>query len=675
VEVEEIIDKFIEFFKTYYETEIFNNVRNDKKFVVVDFNKLSQYDLELSEILLEEPTKTLEAANAAVMNFDLPQGMTGFNVRFKATPESRKLQIRDIRSIHLSKMYSFEGLIRQKSDVRPKAVSARFRCKSCGQVLVVLQNDTKFKTPVRCGCGNRTNFDVISKNLVDVQRIVIEEIPEKLEGADQPKRIGIILSEDLVSPISERKTNPGSKVLVTGIVRDTPILLKTGGTSTKFDIYLESNYIEPLQEDFYQIEISEEEEERILEISKDKHILKKMIDAMAPSIYGYDQIKEALLLQMLGGVEKVRSDGIRSRGDIHVLLVGDPGAGKSQLLKRASIVAPKARYVSGKGVSGAGLTATVVKDEFLRGWALEAGALVLANNGMCIIDELDKMTTDDRSAMHEALEQQTISISKANVQATLMAKTTVLAAANPKLGRFDPYESLGKQIDMPPALINRFDLIFTIRDLPDETRDSALAEHVLALHQNPDIGEVEIDTKLIRKYLAYAKQRIKPVLSDSAKEEIKKYFIELRNKDSNSKEGIKPIPISARQLEALVRLSEASAKVRLSEKVTKEDAKKAIEILEFCLHDVGTDPRTGKIDIDRITTGVTASERGKIVVVKNIIDDLQEKIGRTNAIQMKDILKACEIENIANDEAREIIQKLKRSGEIFEPRNEFIQKL
>ena len=203
----------------------------------------------------------------------------------------------------------------------------------------------------------------------------------------------------------------------------------------------------------------------------------------------------------------MRDDGVSTRGDIHILLIGDPGSGKSQLLKRATIVAPKSRYVSGKGVTGAGLTASVVRDEFLHGWSLEAGALVLANRGVVMIDEMDKMNKDDRDAMHEALEQQTVSISKANIQATLRCETTVLAAANPKFGRFDPYGIIADQIDLPPTLINRFDLIFPIKDMPDKDKDERMAKFILTLHQTGKATESkqmdQIPTDLLRKYLVY----------------------------------------------------------------------------------------------------------------------------------------------------------------------------
>ena len=376
-------------------------------------------------------------------------------------------------------------------------------------------------------------------------------------------------------------------------------------------------------------------------------------------------------MQLFGGIQK-RKEGAVTRGDIHILLIGDPGSGKSQLLKRIINVAPKGRYVSGKGVSGAGLTASVVRDEFLRGFALEAGALVLANKGICCIDEMDKMTEEDRSAMHEALEQQSVSISKANIQATLVAQTTVLAAANPKFGRFDPSGNIAEQINLPPTLINRFDLIFPIMDFPDKDKDDNMAKFILNLHQNQDLEKVEIDTKFLRKYIAYSKQNIFPKLTDGAAEEIKKYYIEMRNKESDDK-GSRRVPISPRQLEALVRLSEAYARVRLSDKVLKKDAKRAVDMLHYCLNLIGIDPETGKIDIDRITTGISATERSKILIIKEIIIELESKVGKT--IPIEEVLRLAAEKGIDEDKAEESIEKLKRSGDIFEPKRGFLSKI
>jgi len=671
IDASEQIKLFQEFLESSYYSQIVENLRKDKKYVVIDFAELSKFDLDLANKLLEDPENTIKAVELAVEQFDL-ENITGFKVRFENLPDSQKIMIRNIRSKHIGKLVYVEGIVRQKSDVRPRVTAAKFECPVCGNIINVLQLNGSFKEPSRCGCGRKGKFNLLSKQLVDAQGIVLEEASESLEGGEQPKRVNIFLKEDLVSPLSERKTNPGSKISVVGIIKEVPIILKTGSKSTTFDLMIDSNYIQATEETFYEIEITEDEEQKIIELSKDPELYSKLVDSTAPSIYGYDRVKEALLLQLVGGVRKVRTDTVVSRGDTHILLVGDPGSGKSAMLKRISTLAPKGRYVAGRGVSGAGLTAAVVRDEFLKGWSLEAGALVLASNGICCIDEMDKMNPEDRDAMHEALEQQTISISKANIQATLISRTTVLAAANPKFGRFDPYGIIAEQIDLPPTLINRFDLIFIIKDLPDENKDEKMASHILKLHQTPDFYEPEIPTEFLRKYIAYAKQKIMPVITDKALQEIKDFYLKMRA-SGGTDEGIKAIPISARQLEALVRLTEASARLRLSNKATEKDARRAIELVEYCLMEVGFDKETGKIDIDRIATGISASQRSHISIVKEIINDLESKVGKT--IPLDDIIEESKNQGITEEKVEEVLEKLKRVGEIFEPRRNFVQKL
>jgi len=671
IDASEQIKRFQEFLESSYYNQIIENLRKDKKFIVVDFADLSKFDLDLANELLEYPEDTIKAAELAIEQFDL-ENVKGFKLRIKNLPENQIIMIRNIRSSHIGKLMHVEGIVRQKSDVRPQVTSAKFECPVCGNIINVLQLNGSFKEPSKCGCGRKGKFLMLSKELVDAQGIVLEESSESLEGGEQPKRINIFLKDDLVSPLSERRTNPGSKIGIIGVTKEIPIELKNGTKSTRFDLVLVANFVESIEETFYEIKISEDEEQEITTLAQDPELFSKLIDSLAPSIYGYEKVKEALLLQLVGGVRKVRSDKVVSRGDMHVLLVGDPGAGKSAMLKRISTIAPKGRYVAGKGVSGAGLTASVVRDEFLKGWSLEAGALVLASNGICCIDEMDKMTTDDRDAMHEALEQQTVSISKANIQATLISRTSVLAAANPKFGRFDPYGIVAEQIDLPPTLINRFDLIFIIKDLPDETKDEKMASHILKLHQSPDSHEPEIPTEFLRKYIAYAKQKVFPVITDEALLEIKEFYLKMRS-SGGGEGGIKAIPISARQLEGLVRLTEASARLRLSSKATKHDARKAIELIEYCLIQVGFDKETGQIDIDRIATGISASQRSHISQIKEIISDLESKVGKT--IPIDDIIEEAKDKGIAEEKVEEVLEKLKRVGEVFEPRRGFLSKI
>lgn len=681
MELPEQIETIREFFEvnTEHRDRLHEQIREGKGWIPVHFSDLSKHSPELAEMMLEQPEEVLKAAQVAIEKMDLPRSSESaqmkMEVRMFGLPKQHQMDIRIIRAAHLEKFVEIIGIVRQKSDVRPQVVAARFECPSCGQIIPVLQVDTKFKEPPKCGCGRKGHFRLLSKDMIDAQSLTLEEPPEELEGGEQPKRLKVLLKKDLVSPMTDRRTNPGSKIRVVGIVKEVPIILQTGGQSTRFDLILDVNSVETLQEDFTEINLSPEDEQEIQELAKDPDLFEKLVASIAPSIYGHDPIKQALLLQMFGGVHKSRDRGVKSRGDIHILLIGDPGSGKSQMLKRVSNIAPKARFVAGKGASGAGLTAAVVKDDFLKGWALEAGALVLANRGIVCIDELDKMTKEDTSAMHEALEQQTVSISKANIQATLRCETTVLAAANPKFGRFDPFEILSKQIDLPPALISRFDLIFPVRDMPDKTKDEKLATFLLSLHKEQQGKEGIIDPERIKKYVAYAKQSCFPKLTEAAVIELKAYYVKMRGGDDERSEqqAIKSVPITARQLEALVRLSEASARSRLSEKVTRMDAQRAIELVHYCMQQIGMDPDTGKFDMDRVMTGISAAQRSHISIMKELIQELEGTIGKI--IPIEDVVREAGIKGVAEDTAHEVIERLKRGGDIYSPKHGFISRV
>ena len=650
-----------------YKKQIGEAVRSTKHVVYLNFDDLSSFSPKISELLLDKPEEIITHLETALGEMELVRNP---RIRLLNLPENNFIKIRNIRAKHLNKFVWIEGIVRQASDVRPQVVSARFECPSCGTIISVLQLEKKFKEPTRCSCGRKGFFKLVSKQMVDAQRLVLEESPEALVGGEQPRRMNVFLKEDLVEPKMEERTTPGSKVKVLGVLNEVPVPLPLG-VSTRFDLAIDANNIIPLEETYEDLKISEEDELQIKELSLDPEIFKRLIENIATSIYGYEEIKQALVLQLFGGVRKQKIDGTVSRGDIHVLLVGDPGVAKSVILKFISKVAPKGRYVVGRSASGAGLTATVVRDEFLKGWSLEAGAMVLSNKGIVCIDEIEKMEQQDRSAMHEAMEQQTVTISKANVQASLRAETSVLAAGNPKFGRFDPYQAIAQQINIEPTLLNRFDVIFMLRDLPDKSKDEAIASHVL-FEQQDTKQRGSIDSELFRKYIAYAKQKFHPRLTDEAIKSIKDFYVNLRNAPTSSESPLKPIPITARQLEALVRLSEASARSRLSDNVEKIDADRSIDLMKFYLLQAGYDYETKSFDIDKIVTGVTSSKRGKILEVKEAIIKLESRIGKL--IPLEEIEKELEgkLQKIEIDEA---LDKLNLSGDIFHPRKGYIQRV
>jgi len=651
-----------------HKKEIGESIRQEDSIVKFDFEPLAEFSPVLSEKLLDNPEETLELLQNSLDETGLIRNP---RIRLKTLPNSVDVKVREIRAKHLDQFISIEGIVRQASDVRPQVVNARFECPSCGAILSVLQIDKKFREPSRCSCGRKGLFKLLSKEMVDAQRLVIEESPDALDGGEQPRRINVFLKEDLVEPRMEEKTTPGSKVRILGVLKEVPVPLQSGSISTRFDLAIEANNAMPLEESLEDMGVTEEEEEEIIALSKSPDVFDRLVQSIVPSVYGFEKIKESILLQLFGGVKKVKSDGGNTRGDMHILLVGDPGVAKSVTLKFISTIAPRGRYVSGKSATGAGLTASVVKDEFLRGWALEAGAMVLANKGIVCVDEIEKMSEHDRSTMHEAMEQQTVTISKANIQATLRSETSVLAAGNPKLGRFDPYTPIPQQIDISPALLSRFDVIFVLRDLPNRDQDEAIASHVLEEHKQKVVRDV-IDPQLLRKYVSYAKNKTPPKLSEEAADEIKSFYINLRNQSTKSTDGVRPIPITARQLEAIIRLSEACAKIRLSEKVERQDAQRAIALLKHSLKQVGYDEETKTFDIDRVTTGMPSSKRGKIVTLKETLSQLESKLGKL--IPYEEIENAVE-DKMSKDELEESINQLSKAGDIFKPKKGYIQKI
>ncbi len=1217
-EIDDIIGSFV---NKRLSDKIKEVLTSNKSAIVLDFNDIDQFSPELGDHLLKNPEETIDTIKYFVNEMSVPHKELDIAIRIKNLPKNAQMLIREIRSKHIGLFIQIQGLIKTAASVKPVASSIDFECQSCGHITKVEQKEMTQRAPSICtNCGKKGRFKIAKKYLVDTQRIMLEEAPEDLEGGEQPEHINVVLKKDLVDPKFERNIIPGNKVVVSGIINESAIYYPSGKRSNTSDTFLLASYVEAVEQGYEDIIVTKEEELAIKELANDKMIYSKFKNSIAPNIFGHDNIKEAIVMQLFGGVRKASASGNSViRGDIHILLVGDPGTSKSSLLKYVTGIAPKARYVVGMGSSAAGLTATIIKDEATRSYILEAGALPLTNKGLLMIDELDKMNKDDRVAMHEALEQQSysydsklllsdgsevkigelvdkymtidkkhvtkgnsceildakelnlkilttdfnkifetrafqlsrhkskkkmiriklqngreltvtpehpvwvfengrfetipaqdlkkqmqvpipsflpvsgidqgmpieatainnklvhndssfcrwmgylltdgsyelnrgikngvnftntdislikdfyelthkifgiksyvqirkpkiikdkyvsktcyfvratsksivlflnaldstileksnrkkipdllmrtsnknisellkamfegdgfatknriglvssckekieqvntlllrfginstiyeeklpsgksfykltitgiknlikfkenigflsekknntllqqvagkntstsrndsingvgnvlsdiarklrvkpstvvpqnindvissrkfikavtrlnektteiqkaesrlfsdknlsmedlikirqtlkiscldlgnnsevsgslinywenkkiedmsrshpvyqketiyrnalikiinemkeaieaikplsdvafgdigftkikkiekvkyenewvydvgvmpthtlivngavahnsISISKANIHATLTAQTSVLAAANPKLGRFNPFDVISSQIELPPTLINRFDLIFILKDRPDKEMDALIAQRILEANRDINKNKPEIPPNIMKKYIAYAKQNIKPKMSMDAIKIIEEFYLKLRSQYSTEGEEVKPIPISARQLEAIVRLTEASAKVRLSEYATLEDAKRAVDLMMSYLSDVGVDSSTGQLDIDRIITGMPSSQRNTVLTVKSMIKSETDSMPMGSSVPLSKIYEDAEKAGIDTDKVDSAISILKREGEIFEPKPSFIKLL
>lgn len=671
-----------------YKDEVVNDLAPaypDRRSLHVEFPDIERFEADLADALIESPDTVLPHANEALRNMDLPvpKRLDSAHVRVVKLPIHTP--IRELRSHHIGKLIAVEGLVRKATEVRPKLVVAAFECQRCGHISYVEQDTGRFNEPIVCEneqCGRKGPFNLKRDEsvFVDAQRIRIQESPEGLRGGEQPQTLDVTIEDDLCGTVT-----PGNRVVMSGILRSYQRESRSG-KSAYFDIVLEGLSVEVEEQEFEDMQITPEDEEEILRLSRDPNIYDRVVKSIAPSIYGYEDVKEALALQLFGGVVKNLPDGSRIRGDMHVLLVGDPGIAKSQLLRYVVKLAPRGIYTSGKSATSAGLTATAVKDEFGDGrWTLEAGALVLADMGVAAVDEMDKMKADDRSALHEAMEQQTISVAKAGIMATLKSRCALLGAANPKYGRFNEYDSVAEQINMPPALMSRFDLIFVLTDKPNEDMDTKIANHILQSHYAGELNAVrenipgsgitrdqvdaemqtihpDIEPELLRKYIAYARRRVFPVLTGEARERLEQFYVGFRKQGEDADSAV---PVTARQLEALVRLAEASARIRLSDEITVVDAERVIRIVEDCLRQVGFDEEAGVFDVDKIAVGTTKSQRDRIKLLRDIIRDLASEHG--GMAPEDEVLAEAEDRGIDRSKAEEIIKRLKQQGDVYSP--------
>ena len=684
---ESVIQAFTAFYQTYYDQEIHELGHMENPALEVDYEDLKEFDevneesgnsqlVGLTSLLRESPGSALQNGEQALRNYPHTDVALD-NAVIRVANYEEKTQVRDIRTSHVNTFVSIEGIVSKATKVLPKLNIANYVCLDCGEVNRVPQVTWEREYPHKCtSCETKSerNFRLDTMNSVvgNFQRIQVQESPEELKGGQTPESIDVsVHGSDITGKVS-----PGERVTVSGILK-----ARDPKDSAVLQPYMEGNNLSPEEQEFEELSVTPVEEQRIMDLANDPQVYDKLVQSLAPSIYGYKTEKLAVVLQLFSGVRKQQPNGgSRTRGDIHILFIGDPGTGKSQVLRYVKRLSPRGIYTSGKGTSSAGLTAAAVKDsDFDDKWTLSAGAMVLADNGVAAIDELDKMKNSDRSAMHEALEQQTVSVAKAGINATLKSRCSLLGAANPALGRWDENQSIPSQIEIEPALLSRFDLIFTIQDRPEEEKDTLLADHIIesnTIGQRNVAGEdVEVDNKtvptvspeLFRKYVAYARKECNPILTQEAHDHIREYYLKLRDNEGSDKDTI---AITARKLEALIRVAEAAARIQLSESVELKHAIKATDLMTESMKQTGRDPETGEFDAMVTETGIAKTQRDRITQISAVIEQLCEESDEDLADRDDIIAVISNGDAKAAKKVEESIDRLASKGEIYSPQQD-----
>ncbi|KMZ58283.1 DNA replication licensing factor MCM3-like protein [Zostera marina] len=606
---------------------------NKRHRLIVGIDHVRDYSLDLARRLIRNPGEYLHPFSDAVTEITksieskyLKEGeriLVGFNGPFgfhKVTP-------RDLMSSFIGTMVCVEGIVTKCSLVRPKVVKSVHFCPTTEQFTTREYRDiassiglpTGTVYPTRDDNGNLLVTEFGLCEYKDHQTLAMQEVPENSAPGQLPRTVDVIAEDDLVD-----SCKPGDRVAIVGIYKALPGKSK-GSVNGVFRTVLIANNISLLNKEANAPVFLLEDMKKMKDISKRNDIFDLLGNSLAPSIYGHLWIKKAVILLMLGGLEKNLKNGTHLRGDINMMMVGDPSVAKSQLLRAVMNIAPLSVSTTGRGSSGVGLTAAVTSDQETGEKRLEAGAMVLADRGVVCIDEFDKMNDQDRVSIHEVMEQQTVTIAKAGIHASLNARCSVIAAANPIYGTYDRSLTPTKNIGLPDSLLSRFDLLFIVLDQMDPAIDRQISEHVSRMHRYcPDGGiaahggrsryteEDDGDTsvfvkynrvlhgqerrrgrrtknekltiKFLKKYIYYAKNRVKPRLTDEASDQIAIAYAELRNGNTNTKAGGGTLPITARTLETIIRLSTAHAKLKLQNDVLKSDVKAALSVLNFAVY-------------------------------------------------------------------------------------------
>ncbi|XP_010268614.1 PREDICTED: DNA replication licensing factor MCM4 [Nelumbo nucifera] len=634
----------------------------------VDAHDVFDYDSDLYNKMVRYPLEVLAIFDIVLMDMaSRIKPLFEKHIQARIFNLKTSTSMRNLNPSDIEKMVSVKGMIIRCSSIIPEIREAIFRCLICGYYSDPIVVDRgRINEPTRCErqeCLAKNSMTLVHNRcrFADKQIVRLQETPDEIPEGGTPHTVSLLMHDKLVDA-----GKPGDRVEATGIYRAMSVRVGPTQRTVKslFKTYIDCLHLKKTDKSRMQAEDPMELEngsgdkdedapldyqdkvEQLKELAKQPDIYERLTRSLAPNIWELDDVKKGLLCQLFGGNALKLLSGASFRGDINILLVGDPGTSKSQLLQYIHKLSPRGIYTSGRGSSAVGLTAYVTKDPETGETVLESGALVLSDRGICCIDEFDKMSDNARSMLHEVMEQQTVSIAKAGIIASLNARTSVLACANPSGSRYNPRLSVIDNIHLPPTLLSRFDLIYLILDKADEQTDRRLAKHIVALHfENPESLEQDVlDISTLTAYVSYARRHIRPELSDEAAEELTRGYVEMRRRGNFPGSSKKVITATARQIESLIRLSEALARIRFSQWVEKRDVEEAFRLLEVALQQSATDHSTGTIDMDLITTGVSASERMRrenlLLATRNIIMEKMQLGGSsTRLLELLEELK------------------------------------